>query len=403
MLGLRYRILIFPAFAFIVLLVYLPRWVTHEPEIHPLTRSWDIAVPNQGVPAGLTSLSSKECGACHQQHYAEWQLSTHSLAWKDPQFQAEISKESSPFMCINCHIPLQNQQEYIVTGLIDGDIYQPVKKRNPAYDPELQQEGINCASCHVRNGAVIGTTGTKNAPHKTVKDPEFLSEQLCISCHNANASLTPEVVCTFETGEEWQSGPYFGQKNCIDCHMPEELRANMPGLEKAPGHQHYFAGSGIPKNDTLQAKGLNGLTFHPSAINPVLAVGQELNLRFIVKNELAGHRVPTGDPERYFLITFALKDQTGDTLATKTERIGEKWQWYPVAKKLADNNLNPGEERQYLFTYQPQTSGRITLSITVTKHRLAPEFAEYNKLDDDYPLFIKIYEKVYPIKVVPAT
>ena len=142
MLGLRYRILIFPAFAFIVLLVYLPRWVTHEPEVHPLTRSWDIAVPNQGVPAGLTSLSSKECGACHQQHYAEWQLSTHSLAWKDPQFQAEISKESSPFMCINCHIPLQNQQEYIVTGLIDGDIYQPVKRETRPMTRSCSRKGL---------------------------------------------------------------------------------------------------------------------------------------------------------------------------------------------------------------------------------------------------------------------
>ncbi len=392
-----------PAILFVVLLAYLPKWQGKEPEVHPLTKSWEVAIPNQPVPAGLTSLSARACGACHQQHYAEWQVSTHAQAWHDQQFQAEIKKETSPFMCINCHTPLQNQQEYRVTGLLDGDLYRPVKEKNPAFDPSLQQEGINCASCHVRDGAVIGTTGNKNAPHKTVKDPEFLSEKLCISCHNATAILTPELVCTFETGDEWQAGPFFGKKNCISCHMAEEFRENVPGAGKALSHQHYFAGSGIPKHDTLQTKGLNGLVFYPSPVTAALPAGEELRFTLKVKNELAGHRVPTGDPERYFLISLELKDQAGKVLASQTERIGEKWQWYPEAKKLADNNLYPGEERTYVFNYLPHATGTLTLNLTVTKHRLAPEFAEYNKLDDSYPLFITIYEKSWTVDVKPAS
>ncbi len=392
-----------PAIIFVVLLAYLPTWQGKGPEVHPLTKSWEVAIPNQQVPAGLTSLSARACGACHQQHYAEWQVSTHAQAWHDQQFQAEIKKETSPFMCINCHTPLQNQQEYKVTGLLDGDLYRPVKEKNPAFDPSLQQEGITCASCHVRDGAVIGTTGNKNAPHKTVKDPEFLSEKLCISCHNATAILTPELVCTFETGDEWQAGPFFGEKNCISCHMAEEFRENVPGAGKALSHQHYFAGSGIPKHDTLQTKGLNGLVFYPSAVAATLPAGEELRFSLKVKNELAGHRVPTGDPERYFLITLELKNPAGKVLASQTERIGEKWQWYPEAKKLADNNLYPGEERTYVFNYLPQATGILTLNLTVTKHRLAPEFAEYNKLDDSYPLFITIYEKSWTVAVKAAS
>ncbi len=392
-----------PAIIFVVLLAYLPTWQGKGPEVHPLTKSWEVAIPNQQVPAGLTSLSARACGACHQQHYAEWQVSTHAQAWHDQQFQAEIKKETSPFMCINCHTPLQNQQEYKVTGLLDGDLYRPVKEKNPAFDPSLQQEGITCASCHVRDGAVIGTTGNKNAPHKTVKDPEFLSEKLCISCHNATAILTPELVCTFETGDEWQAGPFFGEKNCISCHMAEEFRENVPGAGKALSHQHYFAGSGIPKHDTLQTKGLNGLVFYPSSVAATLPAGEELRFSLKVKNELAGHRVPTGDPERYFLITLELKNPAGKVLASQTERIGEKWQWYPEAKKLADNNLYPGEERTYVFNYLPQATGILILNLTVTKHRLAPEFAEYNKLDDSYPLFITIYEKSWTVAVKSAS
>ena len=100
---------------------------SEKQNIVALSNPWEFAVPHQEIPEGLTSLSSATCGSCHQEHYKEWQVSTHAHAWTDLQYQAELKKESSPFMCINCHIPLQNQQEFIIKGLVDGDIYQPVK------------------------------------------------------------------------------------------------------------------------------------------------------------------------------------------------------------------------------------------------------------------------------------
>ncbi|MEM1119615.1 MAG: multiheme c-type cytochrome, partial [Bacteroidota bacterium] len=305
-------------------------------DIRPLTKSWEFAIPNQEVPEGLAAMNASYCGTCHRDHYEEWKLSTHAHAWTDLQFQAEIKKESSPFMCINCHIPLQNQQEYIVTGLIDGDIYKPVKEINPHFDEELQQEGITCASCHVRDGAIIGSIGSKLAPHKVVKDPEFLSEKLCISCHNASAELTETLVCTFETGDEWKAGPYFGKQNCISCHMEEVERPLVAGLEKRVSHRHFFAGSGIPKFDTVTTKMLNGLAIYPTAPQATYQPQDSILAQIRVKNEHAGHRVPTGDPERFFLIHFDLLDEKGDTIQHQQYRIGEKWQRYPTAKKLAD-------------------------------------------------------------------
>ena len=133
----------------------LIRCKTTGKNILPLTKSWEKAIPQQEIPQGLTSLSAKYCATCHLKHYQEWLLSTHAHAWSDLQFQSELKKESSPFMCINCHIPLQNQQEYIIQGLIDGDIYKPVKTINYHFDKSLQSEGITCASCHVRDGAII--------------------------------------------------------------------------------------------------------------------------------------------------------------------------------------------------------------------------------------------------------
>jgi hypothetical protein len=377
----------------------LIRCKTTTKNILPLTKTWEKAIPYQEIPEGLTSLSAKSCATCHLKHYQEWLLSTHAHAWSDQQFQAELKKESSPFMCINCHIPLQNQQQYIIQGLIDGDIYKPVKTINPHFDLDLQSEGITCASCHVRGNAIIGPTGSPKAPHKTIKDTAFLSEQLCIACHNASAVLTPTLACTFETGDEWKAGPYWGIRNCISCHMDTIHREIAPGYGIRLSHQHYFAGSGIPKSDSVESKIKNGLAIYPSALRKVYGVGDTISFVLKVKNEFAGHKVPTGDPERFFNITFTAKNEADSIIATKADRIGERWEWYPVAKKLSDNNILPKEERDFTFKFRPGRKEKIKLSVTVTKHRLNKESADYNKLDKSYPLFITIFEKDFATEV----
>lgn len=363
------------------------------------SNKWEVAVPQQQIPDGLSSLSSKECGSCHESHYDEWQGSTHAMAWKDPQFQAEMAKESSPYMCINCHIPLQNQQEYVVTDLINNDVYRPVMHKNPLFDQELQQEGINCAACHVRDGAVIGTTVSNTAPHKSVQNKEFLSEQLCISCHNVVAEITAELVCTFETGDEWSAGPYAETKNCISCHMPETKRPITKDSVAKSGTMHYFMGSGIAKHDTLNVERLDGLVFNLDGVLPEYSSNAPINLSVVVTNKLAGHNVPTGDPERFILTTLAIYEISSNNLVKQdTFRIGEEWIWYPEAKKLSDNNLLPDESREYSINAK-LPAGRYKFVLTSYKYRTTRELARYNKLADTYPTHIKFYEKKVEIEV----
>lgn len=364
-----------------------------------LSNHWEFAIPNQEIPEGLNSLSAESCGACHQDHYKEWEISTHAHAWTDEQFQSELTKESSPFMCINCHIPLQNQQEYIVTGLINGDVYQPVKEKNPHFDKALQLEGINCASCHVRDGAIVGPTGTEKAPHKTVKGTVHLSEQLCIACHNATAVITPTLACSFETADEWKAGPYAETENCITCHMPELNRAIVPGYEKRKSRRHFFMGSGIPKDTSYIAEMLNGYEFYPSKIKSSYVLNDSLLFSFRLKNEHAGHRVPTGDPERFFIFKFKVLDAQGNVVEEKEERIGEHWEWYPIVKKISDNNVDPLEERTFDFNSLLSGKGNYKVTVEVTKHRMNDETAEYNKLSKAYPLFIIIYDEEFEFKV----
>jgi len=382
-----------------IIILNLTRCEDVPNNVQPLIKSWEKAVPHQEIPEGLLSLSAEHCGSCHPQHYEEWKYSTHSHAWTDLQFQAELKKESSPYLCINCHIPLQNQQEYIVSGLIDGDIYQPVREKNPQFDRKLQQEGINCASCHVRNNTIIATSISGKAPHLTLKDTLFLSEKLCISCHNAIAVVTPSLVCSFETGDEWKSGPYFEEKNCISCHMELTMREISPGFGERISHLHYVAGSGIPKFDTVETKILNGLSFFPSSLEDSYFINEEMVFDLKVKNELAGHNVPTGDPERFFMITFEIINESGIILTTQNHRIGETWEWHPEAKKITDNNLIPNEERTFTFSHKVVEKGKYTLRVKVTKNRLDKKSAEYNNLKDNYPLFITVFNEKYDIVV----
>ena len=144
------------------------------------------------------------------------------------QFQAEWAKDGQVFVCRNCHTPLQNQQETVVTGLIAGDYHRPVEAANPSFDPALRTEAITCAVCHVRDGFVIGPYGN-DAPHAVRQDPALLSAQACLNCHNVQGELSPTLVCTFTTGDEWQRSPYPARgETCITCHMPEVQRPNVP-------------------------------------------------------------------------------------------------------------------------------------------------------------------------------
>lgn len=370
-------------------------------EVVPLTKHWEKAIPNQEPPEGLESLSAEYCGKCHDDIYAEWKTSNHAVAFQDPQFQAEWAKDDSLWVCINCHTPLQNQQPLIVKGKMDGDYFQPVTEPNPQFDAALREESITCAVCHVRDGAVIGTVGAgSNAPHKVVKDPEFLSEQLCMSCHNVTDVLNPRLVCTFGTGDEWLAGPYpEAGRNCITCHMPlveRPLAANNP-IRKA--RKHTFIGSGIPKfpdPDRELVEGyIRGLDIRVYSAREAYYPGQTAYYTVTLINQRAGHMLPTGDPEYFYVVLMQIKDGAGKVLKERRERIGQQWEWWPEAKKLGDNRLKPLEERSFSIDFEvPWRVPGLVFEVSVTMVRVTEENARFMGLLGKYPLSATIFHEI---------
>ena len=181
--------------------------------------------------------------------------------------------------------------------------------------------------------------------------------------------------------------------------MEEVNREIVKGYGKRLSHHHYFSGSGIPKFDTVETTILNGLGIYPSKPRKSYLLKDSITYSLRVKNEFAGHKVPTGDPERFFTIIFILKNQKGDTLSVQNEKIGEHWEWHPIAKKVSDNNLLPNEERTYTFSYKAVKKEKLTLHVIVNKHRLNQKSADYNKLKSNYPLFINLFDEEYSIRI----
>jgi hypothetical protein len=354
-------------------------------------------VPHTRVPKGLPDLRAATCGSCHTEFYKEWQISTHARAWlDDAQFQGELDKakkQNYDWICVNCHTPVENQLPRLVTRLENGSLQRPVFTPNPWFDPELQKEAITCATCHVRDGVVLGPYGNTDAPHPVRKGPELLQNTVCTQCHQAQARLDEvDLICVFNTGGEHANSPYGKNgETCQSCHMPEVVRPLAPDSPPRRTRRHWFGGSLIPKKpeyaaemQALRAHYPAGLTGRWRDAPKNVKAGVPLTVTAVIQNANAGHMLPTGDPERFLLVQLEARTADGTRLAARTERIGTVYEWYPKARKLADNRLAPKETRTYDLKLDALPKGKVQLILRASRWRINEENLKYHKLEGIY-------------------
>jgi nitrate reductase cytochrome c-type subunit len=373
-------------------------WLTPLPQVGPLSLG-EVSV---GVRA-------QDCGACHVDVYREWREATHASAVSDLQYLAELQKPSSPrWLCLNCHAPVQNQREVLIDGSTrvskSGPGVGPLvhARENPGFDPLMRDEGVTCATCHVRKDeagqtVVVGPSGRGTAPHPVRHDKSALRE-VCLRCHSpGQAQPSPTFVCWFETQAELQKGPLAGQKDCVDCHMPAVERPLVPGGPERKTRHHHWVGGGVPKSfeayEGLLARGYEpGVDVTVRLLDKARA-GKPLTVEVLLKNPRAGHALPTGDPERHLLARVTLEDEGGRALARESLRLGQRWDWGDdesgrSARRLEDTRLAPGEVRPWrLLVALPARSPKgLRLVVDVAHVRLAPENARSvmrTRLDDE--------------------
>jgi hypothetical protein len=280
-------------------------------------------------------------------------------------------------------------------GLESGDRGRPVYVDNPFFDRALQDEAITCATCHVEDGVVLGPWGNTKAPHPVRKSDLLASSELCVQCHEAQATLDDvELACVFDTGTSYSTGPYAEEGNtCQHCHMPEAERptVELGDYPVRETRRHWFGGSRIPKHPDF-AEELEAMRdAYPDGARiawvdlPVhFATGKRVDLTFAVTNAEAGHTLPTGDVERFLLATARVRDAAGRVIVERTERFGTRFQWEPVVVKLSDNRLQPRETRTFTLSFDTPAQGPISLELWGENHRISPENFAYHELEGRY-------------------
>ena len=348
-----------------------------------VTSPWEYArVPSGATaPMGVGTFNAATCAACHPDIAKEWSASTHAHAWTDRQFQAERSKDPPvAWLCDNCHTPLARQQPERTTST--GDPRAPLRWPNPEFEPSLQPEGITCLTCHWRPNGIAGIHANPASPHPVVVDPGLRSEKTCTICHQAVAAVGDTLVCSFNTGEEWRAAA--PGKTCPECHMPRITRPVAVGGIPRDGGRHLWAGGLVPKvpytpeEQALFADWKPGVALE-AALPADVTPGQALTVDLHLKHQIAGHRVPTGDPERFLQLEAEAVDASGHVIAHVSHRVGQTWTWWPKAVRTGDNRLNPGEDRVIPLTFV-RPDGAVTVRATLDHVRISAENAAHHNL-----------------------
>lgn len=264
-------------------------------------------VPGSRDPALISAAS---CARCHPGQYAEWQASRHAHAWTNGIFRREY-RELPRDWCVHCHAPLAAQLAVIKNG-----------------GGALANEGVGCASCHVRAGRIRSAERHGNSPHDTLVEPSFGGPATCANCHQFGFPIIDDdgnvrrltAHPMQATVDEFQRGPHArAADGCRTCHATTPYEHLYPG-----GH-----------SAEMMAKALEFA---------VCRDGAELVLS--LTNRGAGHRVPTGDVHRHLNLRVwrssapeRLEEIFLGRRFEPTEAGGKRTTW--------DSTLAPGERRSW--------------------------------------------------------
>jgi hypothetical protein len=203
-----------------------------------------------GLVTGSILDSATACRTCHSRIFNNWKEDRHGQAWTNKAFQLAYKRESKDW-CIHCHAPLLKQKEEIHSGYSQSVL-------------KISDEGINCASCHIREGRAISLT--------QLKKPEF-----CAECHQFNFPVIhgEEIQYTSvwmqNTFEEWKDAK--SDKRCQDCHFKNHI---LKGPRDSDWLKKRFRDFRVEPNEGI------------------------IHISFIFDGP--AHRAPTGDLFRSFVL-----------------------------------------------------------------------------------------------------
>lgn len=256
-------------------------------------------------------LSATACARCHAAQHDEWSRSRHAAAWTNGIFRREYREQPRPW-CVNCHAPLAPQVAEVAA----------------AGGGRLADEGVGCASCHVRDGRIVARSQRPGSPHRTLALPDFGRAATCANCHqfefpHFDADGAVRRLTSFPmqaTVAQFERGPHArAEEACLSCHATTSGGHLFPG-----GHD----------DDMLRRAVTLDVCRHDGQVVMTL------------ENRGAGHHVPTGDVHRHMNLRV--------WRSTAPEKLYEAFlgrRFTPVEDggKITswDSTLAPRERRRY--------------------------------------------------------
>ena len=302
---------------------------------------WGFSVYDEPLPEEAPFLSARACQSCHAQTVAEWEKSRHAQAWTNPLFQEGYIAEPDP-TCVYCHAPHKEQWKEIQKNQAWVESMHPEKGsllHHPFKYPEPKaEEGITCATCHVRSGRMIASEEKPHAAHPITVDPRLKTSVFCKDCHDfpiferddgvLHVSST-KMQTTYQEWQEWNEEG--GGKECQSCHMPN-------------GNHEFHGG--------------NHRTFLHSSIKIELQkVGDKA--QFTIRSHDVGHHLPTGDLFRHLTLDFMI-DGEWKEMMTIGRDFSLEWDGGKFTKVLvSDTSLRPNIPQVYTHPWKTGTQWRL--------------------------------------------
>lgn len=295
----------------------------------------------------------------------------HARARRSPLYVAMRDRAKDP-ACEACHAPL--------AALTDPS--------------ELAvDEGVTCEACHaIRDVEADGARqkyvfalaenrkfgplcdGDDTYFHKMGCAKVHREARVCGGCHALSIPIEgKKELGIFTEYAEWSASNYAQTGiACQECHMPAEAAYAATGVTRKVrvGH-HGFTGPG----DELFRKALRIVASAKSRAGK-LEVSVEL------KNEGAGHAVPSGLPGRQVVVRARALDEAS-TVQASDERAfgrvlvddeGREVPFYLARKEGADDRIAPGKTKTMSFHFDAPRAG--SLSIEVAWRSASPAITE---------------------------
>jgi hypothetical protein len=278
----------------------------------------------------------------------------------------EREGEAVSKVCLACHAP--------AAGIL----------KDPKLAQKVTWEGVSCDICHVMSAVqVTGQSAAmtfdpgpvKRGPikdavsgrHDVAYSELHTTAEVCAGCHQYVNSDGTSVMTTYS---EWLASPAAtAGKNCQACHMGKQ-KADVvdPKIMRDPDatvNLHQVPG-GHSLEQLNKALSVN--------LKPVHANGS-VQLGISLRNDGAGHSVPTGMPGRRVLLEVRVQTSDGKTFEEHRE-YGETWTdasgsvisrdsgYFAKGVKLTgDTRLRAGEDRVESFSFPVSASASADVTV----------------------------------------